>query len=177
MRQLLGTNFDAHQLPKINQLRRRELIEAMVNISNCICLNFQHQDLWPCCIPYSIKKQGLMLLLFSAIISQGYSQSITVIDAFTQRPLQNVVVISEDEQRYCSSNEKGQFDMDLFDSNDLLTFQLMGYETRQLTIPAIIERKNIVSLFFDEKQLDGDSPFRWLEPRLNRKKLPKKSQL
>lgn len=95
-----------------------------------------------------------MLLLFSAIISQGYSQSITVIDAFTQRPLQNVVVISEDEQRYCSSNEKGQFDMDLFDSNDLLTFQLMGYETRQLTIPAIIERKNIVSLFFDEKQLD-----------------------
>lgn len=40
LRQLLGTNFDAHQLPKINQLRRRELIEAMVNYFELHLLEF-----------------------------------------------------------------------------------------------------------------------------------------
>ena len=105
-------------------------------------------------MPFSIKSHGLLLLLFFTPFPQAFSQSFTIIDAFTQRPLPNVVVRSEDKQRYCSSDQNGQFEGTIFQPDETVVFQLMGYETRELSIPEIVERKGIVSLFFDEKKLD-----------------------
>lgn len=105
-------------------------------------------------MPFSINLKGLFFLLFILIVRLGNCQSVTIIDAFTQRPLPNVVVISDDNKRYCTSNSEGQFDTAVFRPSDVLIFQLMGYETRKLRFTELLEKNGIVSLFFDEKKLD-----------------------
>lgn len=105
-------------------------------------------------MPFSINLKGLFFLLFILIVRLGNCQSVTIIDAFTQRPLPNVVVISDDNKRYCTSNSEGQFDTAVFRPSDDLIFQLMGYETRKLSFTELLEKNGIVSLFFDEKKLD-----------------------
>ena len=56
-----------------------------------------------------------------------HGQSITVIDAFTQRPLEEVMVVSQNKERYSYSDNKGKIGLERFEASGLLTFQLMGY--------------------------------------------------
>lgn len=82
-----------------------------------------------------------------------FAQRVQVIDAFTQRPLEGVIIVSQDEQRFCTSDQNGVFDLGVFSSTDELVFQYMGFETRKLSQQEIKERNGIVSMFFDEKKL------------------------
>ena len=83
----------------------------------------------------------------------AFAQRVQVIDAFTQRPLEGVIIVSQDEQRFCTSDQNGVFDLGVFADTDELVFQSMGFETRKLTQKEIGERNGIVSMFFDEKKL------------------------
>ena len=60
--------------------------------------------------------------------------SVKVIDAFSQQPLDQVVVINETKDRYTTTNNEGVFDLGVFVPEDLLTFQLLGYESITLTL-------------------------------------------
>ncbi|MEL0274659.1 MAG: hypothetical protein VW943_01880, partial [Flavobacteriaceae bacterium] len=93
---------------------------------------------------------GVMLL--SIVQLQG--QSITVIDAFTQRPLEAVMVVNQNKEHYTSSDINGKIELEQFEALDQLTFQLMGYETLSLSLEEIKERGNVIALFLDEKQLE-----------------------
>ena len=69
------------------------------------------------------------MLLFALLIpGLVQAQSVKVIDAFSQQPLDQVVVINETRDRYTTTNNEGVFDLGVFVPDDLLTFQLLGYE-------------------------------------------------
>ena len=93
---------------------------------------------------------GIMLLS----IGHLHGQSITIIDAFTQRPLEEVMVVNQNKKRYSSSDIRGKIDLEQFVASDLLTFQLMGYEALTLSLEEIKGRGNVIDLFLDEKQLE-----------------------
>ena len=69
-----------------------------------------------------------------------YGQSITVIDAFTQRPLEAVMVVNQNKESYSFSDVNGKIELEQFVASDLLTIQLMGYETLSLSLEEIKER-------------------------------------
>lgn len=102
---------------------------------------------------FLISQRYLFFHLLVINCSLAFSQSITIIDAFTQRPLEGVVVVSEDEQRFCTSDQNGAFDLGVFTAKDILVFQYMGFKTRKLSQQEIKERNGIVTMFFDEKKL------------------------
>ena len=107
---------------------------------------------------YFIKSSAKQWLFFVGImllsIGHLHGQSITVIDAFTQRPLEEVMVVNQNKKRYSSSDIRGKIDLEQFVASDLLTFQLMGYETLTLSLEEIKDRRNVIALFLDEKQLE-----------------------
>lgn len=107
---------------------------------------------------YFIRSSAKQRLLFVGIMLLGimhlHGQSITVIDAFTQRPLEEVTVVNQNKERYSSSNINGEIDLEQFVASDLLTFQLMGYETISLSLEEIKDLGNVIALFLDEKQLE-----------------------
>ena len=107
---------------------------------------------------YFIKSSAKQWLFFVGImlltIMHLHGQSITVIDAFTQRPLEEVMVVNQNKERYSSSDISGKIDLEQFIVSDLLTFQLMGYETLSLSLEEIKDRGNVIALFLDEKQLE-----------------------
>ena len=93
---------------------------------------------------------GVMILS----IVHLHGQSITVIDAFTQRPLEEVMVVNQNKERHSSSDINGKVGLEQFEASDMLTFQLMGYETLLLSLEEIKDRENVIALFLDEKQLE-----------------------
>jgi hemoglobin/transferrin/lactoferrin receptor protein len=107
---------------------------------------------------YFIKSSAKQWLFFVGImllsIGHLHGQSITVIDAFTQRPLEEVMVVNQNKKRYSSSDIRGKIDLEQFVASDLLTFQLMGYEALTLSLEEIKGRGNVIDLFLDEKQLE-----------------------
>ncbi len=116
-------------------------------------MGFLNQNLLRFFTKSSVKK-GLFLggaILLSTL--QLYGQKVTVIDAFTQQPLEQVMVVSQDKQRFTTSDLDGKLNLDTFTATDLLTFQLMGYETVKLSLKKITDQANVVALFLDEKQL------------------------
>ena len=104
-------------------------------------------------IKYSAKQWPLLLLaiIIGTVTLNG--QTVTVVDAFSQQPLENVMIVNQDQQRYTSSNQEGNIDLGYFVNTDLLSFQLMGYESVTLSFEEIKKAKNIIPLFLDEKQL------------------------
>ena len=107
---------------------------------------------------YFIKSSAKQRLFFVGVVLLSimhlHGQSITVIDAFTQRPLEEVMVVSQNKERYSSSDNKGKIGLEQFEASGLLTFQLMGYETLTLSLEEIKDRRNVIALFLDEKQLE-----------------------
>ncbi|MGB1449041.1 MAG: TonB-dependent receptor [Flavobacteriaceae bacterium] len=84
---------------------------------------------------------------------QSYGQTIRVIDALTQQPLEAVMVVNQNKDSYTSTDLNGAFSLETFSSDDVLNFQLMGYEGLSLSYKEVTAGKQIVALFLDEKQL------------------------
>lgn len=101
-----------------------------------------------------LTKPSLYFLLLSCLFYQGlFGQSVTIIDAFTQQPLEEVFIVSEDNSRYSSSDNKGTFDLSDFNPSDVLSIKMMGYESLSLTQKEIKRRSYVIALFLDEKKL------------------------
>ena len=116
-------------------------------------MGFLNQNRSKYFIKSSAKQWSLLLLalIIGTVTLNG--QTVTIVDAFSQQPLENVMVVNQDQQRYTSSNQEGNIDLGYFANNDLLSFQLMGYESVTLSFEEIKKAKNIIPLFLDEKQL------------------------
>lgn len=101
---------------------------------------------------FSIKQITLSLIgSFSIHVALG--QEVQIMDALTQAPLESVLIINTKKNNYVSSDHKGQFSLTHFNETDTLFFQLMGYESIQLTPTEIKERDYTLPLFLDEKKL------------------------
>ena len=76
-----------------------------------------------------------------------------MIDAFTQQPLEQVMITNQTKERYATTNEQGHFELDQFVEEDQLSFQMMGYEKTTLNRKEIGLQDHVVALFLDEKML------------------------
>ena len=117
-------------------------------------MGFLNQNLSKYFIRSSVKQQLFFVGVMLLSIVHLHGQSITVIDAFTQRPLEAVMVVNQNKERYSSSDANGKIELEQFVALDRLTFQLMGYETLSLSLKEIKDRGNVIALFLDEKQLE-----------------------
>lgn len=105
-----------------------------------------------CFKPFLTNSPFLWIFIWGLHSTLLLAQQWLVIDAFTQAPLPGVLIINSEQNRYVTTNEKGQFSPSSFSSNDTLVFQLLGYEKRQLPVAQI--EGGSVALFLDEKQLE-----------------------
>ncbi len=93
-------------------------------------------------------------MLFGCLISQSLlGQKVTIIDAFTQQPLEAVFIVSDNNSRYTSSDNTGSFDLADFSPSDVLSIKMMGYESISLSQKEIKRRGYVIALFLDEKKL------------------------
>ena len=76
-----------------------------------------------------------------------------MIDAFTQQPLEQVMITNQTKERYATTNDQGRFELDQFVEEDQLSFQMMGYEKTTLNRKEIGLQDHVVALFLDEKML------------------------
>ena len=83
-------------------------------------------------------------ILFFLILSQSYSQKISVQDETTNENLPDVVIYNEDKSKSIITNTNGFVDLDIFSDNEKIFFQLLGY--------ALLER-------IKESIVDGDIVF------------------
>ena len=105
------------------------------------------------CTKFSLNAFGLSLGFFLGSFSSSLAQSVTVIDALTQQPLEQVIVSNQTKERYATTNDQGRFELDQFVEEDQLSFQMMGYEKTILNPKEIALKDHIVALFLDEKML------------------------
>ena len=66
-------------------------------------------------------------ILFFLILSQSYSQQISVQDETTNEILPDVVVYNEDKSKSIITNTNGIVDLDIFSGDEKIYFQLLGY--------------------------------------------------
>ena len=101
-----------------------------------------------------LTKPSVALLLMSYLFCQSlFGQKVKVIDALTQRPLEEVFIVSQDNIRYSTSDKEGSFDLANFSASDDLNIKMMGYESLLITQKEIKKRSYIIALFLDEKKL------------------------
>ena len=116
-------------------------------------MDFQARNHFRFFTKYLLKAQRFKLALLLLCANFAQAQTVTVIDAFTQQPLEQVMVINQYKDRYTTTNEIGRFELSQFLAEDQLSFQLMGYENLNLTSKEIEAQNHVVALFLDEKKL------------------------
>ena len=77
----------------------------------------------------------LYWLMGFTIIS--YAQTVTILDQQTEKPLQNVVLISKSPQASTTTNVKGQADISAFKEMKAIQIQHLGYKTKLLSYSQI----------------------------------------
>ena len=112
-------------------------------------MDLTHRNRWMFWKSFSIRTTLYVLFLLG--LNLLFGQEVRVVDAFTQAPLSEVLVINQTKDRYVSTDNNGVFALDHFQASDILTFQLMGYENRTLPWDKL---ETTIHLFFDEKQLE-----------------------
>jgi len=66
-------------------------------------------------------------------IGMSYAQTVTIFDQQTEKPLQNVVLISESPQASTITNAKGQADISAFKEAENIQIRSLGYKTQILS--------------------------------------------
>lgn len=87
-------------------------------------------------------------------MSSGWSQEITLIDANTGDPIENVAVYNNDRTKTTVTDFDGRCSIDLFDSRERIFFKHISYEAFVTTKQQIVKKKNQVLLFLKPEQLD-----------------------
>ena len=82
-----------------------------------------------------------------------YAQEVTVIDALTQEPIVGVSLYNQDKNRNTTTDMDGKSSLSMFSSNDIISFQFMGFELQIFSKNELKQKNNIVSLNIDLKEL------------------------
>ena len=82
-------------------------------------------------------KKIFFLWLLTGCIGMSYAQTVTILDQQTEKPLQNVVLISESPQASTLTNAKGQADISVFKETETIQIRHLGYKTQVLSYSQI----------------------------------------
>ncbi len=106
---------------------------------------------------YFIKSLNrLYLCLFVPLLLKSFfsnSQTVKVNDMFSQEPLSDVYIFNTKKNKYTSTDKNGIFNLKFFSVNDTLTFSLMGYDDKRVTVEDIILNSNLIEMSVNEKEL------------------------
>ena len=68
-----------------------------------------------------------LVILFFLVLSQSYSQQISLKDNTTNENLPDVIIYNEDKSKSIITNNNGVVDLEIFSENEKIFFQLLGY--------------------------------------------------
>ncbi len=107
----------------------------------------------------------LLILLF-LLAAPAFSQTVTIKDTDTGKPLQSVTLISESPQAYASTNTKGQADISGFKGSGKIDIAILGYKKISAAY-SLLETQNF-NLGMEKTNLNIDevvvSAARWQQP-------------
>ncbi|WP_437396274.1 TonB-dependent receptor [Flagellimonas lutimaris] len=92
----------------------------------------------------------LIFLLFTLIF---YAQEVTVLDADTGIPVDNIAIYNKDQSKTTLTDTNGKSELDIFSSNERITFKHISYETYTTTKDHIARRGNRVYLYLKTEEL------------------------
>ena len=90
---------------------------------------------------------------FMLFVGFLYSQEVTVIDALTQEPLSGVTLYNQNKDRNTITNSDGTCFLSVFTSEDLISFQYMGFEVQHFSKEELKNKGYKVSLNIELKEL------------------------
>ncbi|GFD71640.1 hypothetical protein KUL113_10600 [Tenacibaculum sp. KUL113] len=98
--------------------------------------------------------KNIITVFFFLLTVTIFSQTITVIDAETGKPVEAVAVFNKNKTTSAISNELGKIDVSNFKKNELLTFAHVSYAGYQEKISVIKKNNYHVYLSKNSEQLD-----------------------
>lgn len=118
-------------------------------------------------------KKIISTLFFIGLFFIGFSQTISVKDAETGRPLQLVSLVSESPKTSVTTNQQGKADFSDFKGAEIIEIRLLGYQSMILSFAAIEQSGFIVKLVQTQLSLDEIviSATRWEQ---NKRDIPNK---
>jgi len=84
-------------------------------------------------------KRNFFLCLFLTWTSLSFAQTLTITDQKTGKPLEGVVLLSEDPMASATSNVRGQADISAFNGAAQIQVRSLGYKTLQISFIQIEE--------------------------------------
>lgn len=107
-----------------------------------------------------MKVKFLLFILLYFGISTLYSQTITVIDGVNKKPIEGAVLFSEEPKATVVTNARGQADLSVFKTAQLIQVRTVGYETQLLTynqmqLSDFIIKMELAAFNFDEVVVSG----------------------
>ncbi|NDV41884.1 TonB-dependent receptor [Flagellimonas sediminis] len=91
-----------------------------------------------------------ILFLFSIAL---FAQEVTVLDADTGIPIDNIAVFNKDQSKTAVTDAKGKIDLEFFSDDEKITFRHISYETYVTTKVQIGRRGNRVYLHLKTEEL------------------------
>ncbi|MBE0638497.1 MAG: TonB-dependent receptor [Bacteroidales bacterium] len=118
-------------------------------------------------------KKIISTLFFIGLFFIGFSQTISVKDAETGRPLQLVSLVSESPKTSVTTNQQGNAEFSGFKGAEVIEIRLLGYQSMILSYAAIEQNGFIVKLSQTQLSLDEIviSATRWEQ---NKRDIPNK---
>ncbi len=99
---------------------------------------------------YKIKASCKALILLGFIMVFNFndllSQTVTIISKSTSQPVENCYVYNNDSSKMAISNQKGEFRLDEFSDNDMLTISHVSYYNKRVSVSEIKAKKNKIVL-------------------------------
>ncbi len=86
------------------------------------------------------------ILLIFFIAATAYAQIVTVKDETTKKPLELVSVYNLELNRALTTDSKGRVDIKMLKESESISFRLMGYETKTVSLDEITSGDNTVYL-------------------------------
>jgi hemoglobin/transferrin/lactoferrin receptor protein len=78
-------------------------------------------------------KDIVVLLIFFGLTPRVFAQQVQILEKVSQTPLPGVLIYSKDSGISTLSDENGKADLDEFNSQQKIVFQLMGFETQTVS--------------------------------------------
>jgi len=88
------------------------------------------------------------------IVSGGWSQEITVLDADTRQPIVNAVLYNSNKSRTALTDFNGVCDLLKFNGTERITIRHIGYQARTVTKNQLLKRGKRIFLMPQTEQLD-----------------------
>ena len=98
--------------------------------------------------------KNIILLLFLGINAISYSQTITINDSVTKKPLELVSISSENPKAYTITNSKGQANISAFKNSEKINIQILGYKKEITSYSSIQTAKFEVFLTTESLNMD-----------------------